>query len=190
MHAIECSTALKEWAVICRALETGRQTMLLRKGGIAEGAGGFRAEHDRFWLYPTQFHQTADQLAPEFAPLLNEVDELQTASGQIVVRALAEVAHVQYLSSLDQALALRGLHGWTDDVVRQRFHYKQPGLYLFVLSVSLADQPTLVTESATMAGCKSWVELPQKISTLGVHSVLANAEFQKAIAEIDRRLQG
>ena len=31
--------ALKEWATVCHALETGRQTVLLRKGGIYEAAG-------------------------------------------------------------------------------------------------------------------------------------------------------
>ena len=29
-------TALKEWAIICKALEEGRQVVLLRKGGILE----------------------------------------------------------------------------------------------------------------------------------------------------------
>ncbi|WP_254507396.1 DUF1802 family protein [Anatilimnocola floriformis] len=179
------SIALKEWAVICRALETGRQTLLLRKGGIAEGPGGFRAEHERFWLYPTQFHQGAEQLQPEFAPLLGDVGQLQGANGQIVVRAFAEVKRVEYLTSLKQVLALSGLHGWTDDVVRQRFDYKRPGLYLFVLRIFLARQATLVTESVTMAGCKSWVELPQPIATSDLQPVLDEVEFQVATANID-----
>lgn len=28
--------ALKEWSIICKALEDGNQTILLRKGGILE----------------------------------------------------------------------------------------------------------------------------------------------------------
>jgi hypothetical protein len=182
------SVALKEWAVICRALEIGKQTLLLRKGGIAEGQGGFRAEHERFWLYPTQFHQGAEQLQPEFAPLLNDVGELQAANGQVVVRNFAEVQRVEYLTSLEKVLALSGLHGWTDDVVRQRFAYKRPGLYLFVLRVSLAQEATLVTESATMAGCKSWVELPTAIGMHHLRPVLEDTEFELATANIERRL--
>ena len=183
------TTALKEWAVICRALETGSQTLLLRKGGIAEGTGGFRAEHDRFWLYPTQFHQGAEQLQPEFSPLFSEVGQLRSASGQVVIRAFAEVVHVEYLTRLDQALALRGLHGWTDQVVRQRFEYKRPGLYLFIMRVSLAPTETLVTESATMAGCKSWVELPHAIAAENLQPALSEADFQQATANIKRLLQ-
>ena len=42
------------------ALGRGEQIVILRKGGIAEGRGGFRAEHDRFWLFPTRFHQQSE----------------------------------------------------------------------------------------------------------------------------------
>ncbi len=41
----ENSIAMKEWAAVCLALAEGRQSLLLRKGGIAEGSGGFRMEH-------------------------------------------------------------------------------------------------------------------------------------------------
>ena len=156
MSRLICTaTALKEWAVICRALETGRQTLLLRKGGIAEGAGGFRAEHDRFWLYPTQFHQSADQLSPEFASLLCDIDQLRTSDGRIVVRTFAHVEQVAYLTSLEQVLSLRGLHGWSEAVVEQRFHYKKPGVYLFVVRVFAAKTATAGTESTTMSGRKA-----------------------------------
>lgn len=188
MIEAKCNTALKEWAVICRALETGRQTLLLRKGGIAEGAGGFRAEHDRFWLYPTQFHQSADQLSPEFESLLGDVDQLRTDDGRIVVRTFAVVEQVEYITHLEKALSLRGLHGWSDAVVEQRFAYKKPGLYLFVVRVFAATNSTAVTESTSMAGCKSWVQLPAAIATNEVTPVLDDAQFQPALAEIRQRL--
>lgn len=183
-----CSVALKEWAIICRALETGRQALLLRKGGIAEGAGGFRAEHSQFWLYPTRFHQGANELLPEFAPLLNEVDQLQTPDGRLVLRSFAQVEQVSYLTNLDQALALRGLHGWTDDVIRQRFDYRRPGLYLFVLRVFRSSSPVAVTETATMAGCKSWVELPEALPVGELQPVMTEATFQQVQGEIQSRL--
>ncbi len=184
----ETATALKEWAVICRALETGRQTMLLRKGGIAEGPGGFYPEHGFFWLYPTQFHQGAEQLVPSFAHLLNDLEEMRTAAGQIVVRTLAVVEQVQYLTNIEQALALSGLHGWTDEVVRQRFDYKRPGLFLFVLRVFRTAESVAVTESVAMAGCKSWVELPAPIDFENLPTVLTDTAYEQATAEIRRRL--
>jgi hypothetical protein len=180
--------ALKEWAVICRALETGRQALLLRKGGIAEGAGGFRAEHDRFWLYPTQFHQGSDQLRSEFAPLLDDVDQLHTDDGRLVLRSLAIVAQVSYLTSHDQALALAELQALTDTVVRQRFEYKRPGLYLFVLRVFRSSAAANVIETTNMAGCKSWVELPESLPLGDLQPVLADDAFEALQADIRKRL--
>ena len=58
-------TGFKEWAVIVEALGQGEQIVILRKGGIAEGRDGFRAEHERFWLFPTRFHQQAECVAPD-----------------------------------------------------------------------------------------------------------------------------
>ncbi len=63
----DCAMALKEWAAVCQALAVGRQTILLRKGGIAEGPGGFRAEHDAFWLLPTYFHEAPRRCGPTIA---------------------------------------------------------------------------------------------------------------------------
>ncbi|WP_425618788.1 DUF1802 family protein [Anatilimnocola sp. NA78] len=184
-----CSIALKEWAVICRALETGKQTILLRKGGIAEGAGGFRAEHDRFWLYPTQFHQTAEQLTSDAASLLIETSELRTASGELVLRSVAVVEEVHYLTSLKQALALSGLHGWRDEVVRQRFAYRKAGLFLFVLRVFRSEFTIHVAETAEMAGCKSWVELPAALSSGKLAPAISNDEFAAVQQAIRARLE-
>ncbi len=182
------ATALKEWAVICRAMETGRQTILLRKGGIAEGPSGFYPEHGFFWLYPTQFHQGVEQLVPSFAALLNEIEEMRTAAGQIVIRTFAAVEQVEYLTNIEQALALNGLHGWTDDVVQQRFHYKRPGLFLFVLRIFRAAESVAVTETVAMAGCKSWVQLPSAIPFESLPPVITDAAHEQAVLEIRRRL--
>ena len=45
--------AFKEWAVVCAALASGQQSLILRKGGIHEGRDGFRVAHREFWLFPT-----------------------------------------------------------------------------------------------------------------------------------------
>src|SRR3954454_16300490 len=57
--------ALKEWATVCHALETGRQTVLLRKGGIYEAAGEFEVENREFLLFPTYLHQNLKMLKPD-----------------------------------------------------------------------------------------------------------------------------
>src|SRR5690606_11736877 len=62
--------AFKEWHAIVGALAAGHQTLILRKGGIAEGRGGFRPRGEPFWLLPTAFHEQAEKLRPEAEPWL------------------------------------------------------------------------------------------------------------------------
>jgi len=59
--------AFEEWAVVCAALNSGRKTIILRKGGIDGGQEGVRVKHREFWLLPTRFHQDASQLTADAA---------------------------------------------------------------------------------------------------------------------------
>ena len=54
--------AFKEWSLVCDALGRGEQSLILRKGGIAEGRAGFRFQHPEFLLLPTLFHEQAAKL--------------------------------------------------------------------------------------------------------------------------------
>ena len=56
--------ALKEWAVVVRAVREGRQILLLRKGGLADENGVFQLKEREFFLYPTYEHQKAALLKP------------------------------------------------------------------------------------------------------------------------------
>ena len=52
--------------MVVEALGLGEQIVILRKGGIAEGEAG-SGEHERFWLFPTRFHQQAEGVVPAAA---------------------------------------------------------------------------------------------------------------------------
>src|SRR5688572_12023215 len=54
--------AFKEWTLVCDALARGAQSLIIRKGGIAEGREGFRFKHSEFLLFPTLFHEQAAKL--------------------------------------------------------------------------------------------------------------------------------
>jgi hypothetical protein len=43
------SIGFKEWAIVCQALGRGWQSIILRKGGIAEGRDGFSFQHGEFF---------------------------------------------------------------------------------------------------------------------------------------------
>src|SRR5207244_11495131 len=51
------SVGFKEWGIVCEALGRGRQSIILRKGGIAEGRDGFSFRQHEFFLFPTFFHE-------------------------------------------------------------------------------------------------------------------------------------
>ena len=48
------SIGFKEWSLVCNAFGHGTQSVILRKGGIAEGFSFRRLE---FFLFPTFFHE-------------------------------------------------------------------------------------------------------------------------------------
>ena len=53
--------AFKEWAVICRALAAGDQSIILRKGGIDENDDSFRVEHTRFRIARHPSHHVIER---------------------------------------------------------------------------------------------------------------------------------
>jgi hypothetical protein len=176
----QSSIAFKEWAVVCEALARGQQSLILRKGGIHEGRDGFRIAHDRFWLMPTKFHAAADALTPEGQSLLAAAEPMNVA-GAFWIRHFAVVEKVIELHREEDTLALAGQHIWSQDTVRQRFHYKQPSLYCLVVRVFSAASATRIEETPQIAGCRSWVDLPEAISTNGLTPVMDEAAFQRLV---------
>lgn len=65
------AVALKEWAALVTAIGEGKQTILLRKGGIREGP--FRAPASSFFLFPTSFHSEGRLLKPDAAEAYSQV---------------------------------------------------------------------------------------------------------------------
>ncbi len=155
----QCRIALKEWAVVCRALATGVQTVLLRKGGISEPGGAFRCEHEAFWLYPTRFHQGAESLTPGGAALLDGLTH-PTEPGLVPVSLFARVQSVQRVTDPAELAPYFDRQVLIPEVVLQRFHYKRPELFVIEVTCEEIATPFFVRETPEMAGCHSWVNVP------------------------------
>lgn len=178
MNAVpaECSIGLKEWSGICRALAEGRQTILLRKGGIDEGPGGFTPEHSAFWLYPTHVHQ-AQQGLREYAeeePEPTVATAADPARASVPIRALALVHMVHHIDRAALLPVLTPFHVWTLQTVEKRFAYRRPGLWVLGVRVFLRADPWILAPTEAQLGCKSWVELDLPITTEGLVPVLAS----------------
>jgi hypothetical protein len=175
--------AFKEWAVVCEALGQGTQAILLRKGGIDESTGEFAVEQTRFWLYPTFSHQQNDGVNEETRPLLRSIG--QPPAGTLHLQLWAEVTGVYRIREELPALLLSHLHCLSEETVRQRFHYRMPGLFVIVARVYRMPQPYEIAEIPAYDGCRSWVELEKPLSTAGATPVLDDASFRIVQKQLD-----
>ena len=122
MPNLPAPTGFKEWSFVCDALTQGQLSIILRKGGIHEGRGGFEWKHRDFFLFPTWFHTQADKLnwVPEntqrsFPP----EEERQTVD----IDGCATLEQVWKVTDWEKVAALAPLHIWNEDVVKERFVY-------------------------------------------------------------------
>jgi hypothetical protein len=175
MIASSLSVALKEWSVVCRALETGRQMLLLRKGGIVEAIGGFELEHSQFLLFPTFLHQNLEMLKPEaHAGLTRATAEPE----QITIRSAAEVIDIIRLTDRRQMNALDAEHIWTEPLIDMRYNYRPKNpLYLLLVRAYTLATPVTIPNIPDYAGCKSWVPLEHSIDCAGAATVIDDEQF-------------
>jgi hypothetical protein len=182
----ELHVALKEWATVCTALETGRQILLLRKGGIHETGGQFELEHSRFLLFPTYLHQNHEMLKE------NERAALQVMSSepsQVSLSAAAEVADIIRMKSRAQMDAIDDQHVWTNPLIDMRFNYKPHNpLYLLLLHVYRLEKPIVVANTPEYAGCKSWVPLREAVEVGHARPVLSDSAFEERRRVIRERI--
>ena len=178
--------ALKEWATVCRALETGRQIVLLRKGGILEAIGGFELENPQFLLFPTHLHQNLGMLKPE----AHAGFETHTAEPErITLSAAAAVTDIVRLRSRAQMDALDEEHVWTPPLIDMRFNYRPANpLFLLLVRAYRLRQPVTIDNTPEYAGCKSWVPLDAPVETAGATPALQDAAYQSRRTTILERI--
>ena len=180
-------TAFKEWAVIVEALGQGEQIVILRKGGIAEGRGGFRAEHERFWLFPTRFHQQAEGVVPEAAARFGSM--IFPPENVLRLQFAAKVVEARQLKSLAAAERLAGQHIWRDDVIAERFDWgRDQGIYAMAVRVRQLAVPMDLPMLDGYGGCKSWIELEPSMDISAANPVLEDAIFEQKLADFREAL--
>ena len=177
---LSCGTAFKEWAGVCEALTDGRQSLILRKGGIAEGPGGFVPEQSLFWLYPTHVHEAEQGLRVPRNPAL----VADTPADVVEVRALVETGPIWWVDRSERLAELEELHVWNEETVERRFQYRKPGLWVLGVRVYRREQPWLVRVTPEQAGCKTWVPLDPPLETDGVAPVLGDQEYHRVMDHI------
>lgn len=186
--AVERS-ALKEWAVLVDAMLRGELVAMVRKGGIREQRAGFSVRHDRFLLYPTFFHEKANELAPRYSASLETSHARKPEAGTIRIECVADVVGIWQVTELETLRAIEGEHGMSWSAVESRFHYKnKPGVQVIAVRVSKLEQPVLVPETRRYLGCVSWVELDDGIDVSNVTPVLDDASLMMRVTRLKNAL--
>jgi hypothetical protein len=173
----------KEWAAVCEALGSGRQSIILRKGGIAEGRAGFSFKHRSFLLFPTWFHEQAQKVRHEAVKQLLSAME-KPADGPVEIKYAADIESSRIVTSWDVAESLAPLHILQPDVIRERFNYDEaPGLHVAFVRVFRLEPVWQFPDEKKYGGCRSWVDLPETPNDLRLEAVLSDEEHSKRLDE-------
>jgi hypothetical protein len=175
------ATALKEWSAAVHAMLDGRQTVLLRKGGIGEKR--FDLAAPEFVFFPTVAHGHAERVRPEHRDLLDAAAPDSTEA-QVVVRAAAKVVAAVAVNRPAGLEEIEQTHIWTAESVRADRLDFRPRHLLTVLVVQARPliEPVRLPREPAYAGCVSWVDLPVRPALADpVHDDAALAEIAELV---------
>ena len=202
------AAALKEWAIVCKAIEDGKQVLLFRKGGIMEYRNGFELKHKVFFLFPTFEHQSIDSIQNEYREeleVLKQQQQQQKDNTQslnqndnntsneknskvtqdiINISTFVEITHFIEINDISK---LEKYHIWNLDYVKMRFNYnpKKP-LYLLMLRAYKLNEPIEIQNKPEWAGCKSWIQFDLKdeiIKGNQINDLSQHLEYLKSISK-------
>ena len=172
--------ALKEWAVVVRALLAGEQIVDIRKGGLREDGRRFSVTTDRCWLSPTAEHQDAALLGAAYAHWI-DLAPGSPAGGPVTIPGWAEIVDVATVTEPDQVAAVAAKSIWSPEYVASRFRWKRRDpLTVLVLRAHLLDEPVTIPWRDEYGGCTSWVEyadLPADPADLASVPALSDGAF-------------
>jgi hypothetical protein len=182
-------SALKEWAIVCKGLEDGRQTILLRKGGIMERKRGFELRHNDFYMFPTYEHQSRDLLQQEYADKFETILQDKPLDDLNTIYLYAKVVFITETFSRKMLHDLRDFHIWNEKYINARMDYNpEKPLSIILLRVYRLNKALNVALSPQQAGCRSWIDF-QSLSTEDSQDnigkpVLGNDIFQERQSQL------
>jgi hypothetical protein len=169
MNKLPNHTALKEWAAAIAAIRSGEQVILIRKGGIADPT--FGVEADRFYLFPTYFHD------PENAPA-------DTAA--VTIDTWAEVVKVFRITELETLLRLEPQVVFDRAALLERYRFR-PDQALHVIAVRAWLLPAAfpLKNRDGYSGCRSWISVDEEIDVGGSTPALSEEELGRRILDLE-----
>jgi hypothetical protein len=163
-------TALKEWSSVIEKLGSGDQVILIRKGGIADPDFGLEAQ--KFYLYPTYFHQGESESRPS-----------------VTITHWCEVVRTWRVGNAGALDRLEPLVVLPRETLDARFQFR-PDQALYVIGVRTwkLGQPVEVSYRDAYGGCRSWISVDDEIAIDGSTQVIEEKELQTKIAGVESLL--
>jgi hypothetical protein len=170
MNKLPNHTALKEWSNVVAALARGEQILLIRKGGIADASFGIGDE--RFYLYPTYFHQGESE-----------------ARARVAITHWCEVVRTWTLADRESFDRLAPLVVLPQETLEARYRFR-PDQAVHVIAVRTWElaQPRQVAFRDVYGGCKSWISIDEEIDISDSRPVLDERGLQAKIGQVDALL--
>ncbi|MCL6659756.1 DUF1802 family protein [Paenibacillus amylolyticus] len=183
--------ALKEWASAIKALETGRQIMVMRKGGIVEETRHFELKSPAFYLYPTYEHQRKELIKSSDQSYVEEsLAEWVPEASTIRITAYAEVTQDLEIRDQEMLDRLLDFHMWTADFADDRLKWKRKDpLHVLILRVYLLKDPMEIPVLPEYNGCRSWISIPNGPVPREMTPVVDVADFDEQVQKINEMLK-
>ena len=169
MSKLPNHTSLKEWSSVIDALGRGDQVVLIRKGGIADPKFGVEAE--RFYLYPTFFHQQ------------------QSEPDEVTITHWCEVVRSWRVNDLETLYRLESLVVMSRETLETRYRFR-PDQALHVIGVRTfaLQHPRTIRVRSEYLGCKSWVSVDDEIDVDGSLPALTETELEARLNRVQALL--
>jgi len=169
MSKLPNHTSLKEWSSVIDALGRGDQVVLIRKGGIADPKFGVEAE--RFYLYPTFFHQQ------------------QSGPDEVTITHWCEVVRSWRVNDLETLYRLESLVVMSRETLETRYRFR-PDQALHVIGVRTfaLQHPQTIRVKPEYLGCKSWVSVDDEIDVDGSLPALTETELETRLNRVQALL--
>ena len=175
------SVGFKEWSIVCEALGRGRQSIILRKGGIAEGREGFSFPSQRIF----SVSHMVSRATAEGARCGNHRRDAD-ATGKDRNQIRGETGSLSHRSHPGRSRrALEPLHILKPEVVRNGLNTIRRPVCTLRWSACIRLVPTWTfPNEKKYGGCRSWVKLPDVPADLHFEPVLSDAEHAKRRREV------
>jgi hypothetical protein len=181
--------ALKEWAVIVRALLAGEQLLDVRKGGLREDGRHFGVHTNRCWLYPTVEHQRPELLKPAYRRWVDDTISAAPAERAIRVEGWADIVGAITLTEPDDLAKIDGKLIWTHDYAASRLKWKRrDAMWVLAMRAHRLVEPITVPWHDRYGGCTSWVDLdglPDDPSSVASEPALSDESFAARLGLVE-----